>query len=205
MNQNHRKVRKDGRLQFWYCPLGHHLPIGGAAVAHGGLELEHYGLVDPHLEELAVAHDVGMHGRSRHYSGRGGLEHHHADLTKEVVGAQAPPVGATYEHVHLAVREQVEGMVAHSLGDERGACWNPDFVHVGGEELQVNAGETREERNLSEVVDSRRHRSFPRMECIVPCAELLVLDEGRCSGPLLTCIYRPGLASAYTRGPEVSR
>src|SRR5262245_19235445 len=172
MNQNHRKVRKGGRLQFWYCPLGHHLPIGGAAVAHGGLELEHYGLVDPHLEELAVAHNIGAHGRSGHHSGRGRHEHHHADLTKEVVSAQAASTGAPHEHVHLAVCEQVEGMAAHSLGDERGAFWNANFVHLGGKELQVNAGEAREERNLSEVVDSGRHRSSLRVECIVPCAAL---------------------------------
>src|SRR5499426_4769273 len=175
MNQNHRKVRKGGRLQFWYCPLGHHLPIGGAAVAHGGLELEHYGLVDPHFEELAVAHNVGAHGRSGHHRGRGGLEHHHADLTKEVVGTQAASVGATDEHVDLAVREQVEGVIAHSLGDEGGACWNLNFVDLGGEELQVDAREAREERNLSEVVDSGRHRSLPRMEGIVPCATSLFL------------------------------
>src|SRR5215467_10520219 len=116
-------------------PSGHRLPISRAAVAHGGLQLEHDSLVNPHLEELAVAHNVGAHGRSSHHSGRGRLEHHHADLTKEVVGAQAASVGATYEHVHLAVREHVEGMVAHALRDERGGCWNPDFVHVGGEEL----------------------------------------------------------------------
>jgi hypothetical protein len=86
-------------------------------------------------------------------SGRGRLKHHHADLTKEVVWPQGSSVGATYEHVHLAVREQEEGMVAHSLGDERGACWSDDFVHLGSEELQVNIGETRKERDLSEVVD----------------------------------------------------
>jgi hypothetical protein len=62
-------------------------------------------------------------------------------------------VGATHEYVHLTVREQEEGMVAHSLGDERGTCWSADLVHLGGEELQLSIGETRKERNLSEVVD----------------------------------------------------
>jgi hypothetical protein len=32
-------------------------------------------------------------------------------------------------------------MVAHALGDEGGACWNDYFVHLGGEELQVDVGE----------------------------------------------------------------
>src|SRR5215468_4890607 len=164
-------------------PSGHRLPIGGAAVIHGGLELELYGLVSPHLEELAVAHNVDAHGRSGHHSGRGRLKHHHADLAEEVVGAQATSVGATHEHVHLALREQVEGMVAHSLGDERGACRDRNFVHLGGEELQVDAGEAREERNLLEVVDSGCHRSLLHMECIVPCAALLVRGGGGVAAP----------------------
>src|SRR6267142_4174337 len=129
----------------------HQLPVGGEAVAHGPFELEHYGLVNPHLKELRVAHSIGAHGRSGHHSSRGRVEHHHADLTKEVVWPQDASVSAAHEHVHLAVREQEEGMVAHSLGDERGACWNDDFVHLGGEELQVNVGETRKERDLSEA------------------------------------------------------
>src|SRR5262249_6501539 len=68
------------------------------------------------------------------------------------------------------VCQQEEGVVAHALGDERGACGDTNFVHLGGEELQVSAAEAREERNLSEVVDSSRHRSFLYMERIVPCA-----------------------------------
>jgi hypothetical protein len=30
---------------------------------------------------------------------------------------------------------------------------NDDFVHLGGKELQVTVGETRKERDLSEVID----------------------------------------------------
>src|SRR5215831_18816039 len=168
-------------------PSGHQLPISGAAVAHGGLELERHGLVDPHLEELAVAHNVGAHGCSGHHGGRGRLEHHHADLTEEVVGAQAASVDATHEHVHLAVCEQIEGVVAHALGDERGPCGNHNFVHLEGEKFQVDSGEAREERNRSEVVDSRRHRSFLRMNWIVPCAALTI-RWGWCCGALVTCI-----------------
>src|SRR5262249_59419541 len=79
-------------------PSGHQLAIGGAAVAHGGLELEHDGLVDPHLEELAVAHHVGTHGRSGHHSGSGRLQHHPAALLKKVGGAPTPSGGAPYQH-----------------------------------------------------------------------------------------------------------
>ena len=61
--------------------------------------------------------------------------------------------GSSIGTLHLAVREQEEGMVAHSLGDERAARRNDDFVHLGGEELQVTVGETRKERDLSEVID----------------------------------------------------
>src|SRR5262249_22323739 len=79
-------------------------------------------------------------------------------------------VGASHEHVHLAVRQQEEGVVAHALGDARGPCRDTNFVHLGGEELQVSAAEARAERNLSEVVDSGRHPSFLYMERIVPRA-----------------------------------
>src|SRR5262245_27643722 len=115
---------------------GHELPIGGAAVTHGGFELEHYGPVNPHLEELAMAHNVGAHGRSGHHSGRGRHEHQHADLTKEVVGAQAASVGAPHEHVHLAVREQVEDR--RPCATRRHAALNPETHELDWSQLPAS-------------------------------------------------------------------
>jgi len=82
-------------------------------------------------------------------------------------------------------------MVARSLGEERGACWKANFVHLGGEEFQVDTGEAREERTLSEVVDSGRHRSFLCIECIV--LYVASVARGWCCGGRLTCVYEPGL------------
>jgi hypothetical protein len=141
--------------------------------------------VNPHLQELQVAHNVGAHGRSGHHSGRSRVEQHHADLAKEVVRLQGASVGAAHGHVHLTVREEEEGMVTHSLGDECGACWNPDFVHLSGKELEVNAGEAREERDLSEVVDSGRDRFVRHIECIVPYALLVRSGGGAARAPLV--------------------
>ena len=116
--------------------------VGAQALTPRGFELQHHGLVSLHHAELSMTHDECPDRRSARYGCCRGIELHHADLTKEVVWPQDASVSATHEHVHLAVREQEEGMVARSLGDERGAGWNEYFVHLGGEELQVNVGET---------------------------------------------------------------
>src|SRR5262249_35841665 len=153
-------------------------------------------LVNPYLEELAVAHNVKAHGRSGHHSGCGWLEHHHADLPKEVVWAQAASVDATHEHVHLAVREQVEGMVPHFLRDDRGAARNPNFGHRVGEKFQVDAGEAREERYLSEVVDFDRHPILPSYGVHRTMRRATDKRWGRVAAPLRRSVERPSMRPA---------